>query len=217
MANACSVGSSTLSVVVRDQVKARAFVLFLATVMVSGACAAAAPAATSTPRPVPTITPSPAPTDTGPADAVSNAFGAALAGGMTQQLDFLACVAGGTEDLQFSTLFGGLAELALVSSGVDPDAYWSALGTSMSDFSATEVSRTEEDARVSVTFTLAIKPDAEKLRDLMRANLIKQGRPVEEGAIDDLVDRLIGRTQVDHVIESDVTVTHSGGAWTFCA
>jgi hypothetical protein len=206
-------------VAVRDRLKRLALVCAGLAVLLTAACSPVAPAATPTATVAITSTllPSPTAPDSGPTDAVSKAFEAALAGGMTQQLDFLACVAGGTEDPQFSTLFGALAELALVSSGVDPDAYWSALGMSMSDFSATELGRTEEDARVNADFNLAVKPDAEKLRDLMRASLNKQGLPVDEGAINDLVDRLIGRTQVNRVIESEVTVTHVAGAWKFCA
>lgn len=187
-------------------------------IVLAAACSPVAPAATPTATIVVTASPSPSPSpsDSGPADALRNAFEAAQSGGMTQQLDFLACLGGGTEDLEFSTLFGGLAELALVSSGVDPDAYWSALGTSLSEFNATEINRSGDEALVTAQLRLAIKPDAGKLRDLMRASLEERGRPVDEGALNDLVDRLIGRTQIDRVIESDVTVIYADGAWKFC-
>lgn len=66
------------------------------------------------------------------------AYNQAQAGGLSAQLDFLACVAGGDDATEFSRLFGSLAELALLTSGVDPDEYWSAVGTNLGPLQAAE-------------------------------------------------------------------------------
>ena len=187
-----------------------------ATLLLFSACAPAAPAATPTASPVAIVTPSPTPTDSGPVDAVTNAFQAAQTGGMLQQLDFVACVMGGPDATQFSELFGTLAELALATSGVDPDEYWSAFGVSWADFEAIEIHRSGDRAQVSVRFRMGIEPDIAKLREMMRASLEERGRPVDEVAINSLVDRLIGQMVLDQVVENDVTVVRLDGAWHAC-
>jgi hypothetical protein len=191
---------------------AAATVVFL----VLGGCSAAPAEPLASPSAVATATPSPSPADSGPVDAVIAEFQRAQAGGLQAQLDFLTCVAGGSEALQFSTLFGSLAELALATSGVDVDEFWSAFGTSAEEFRATEKTRSADQATVEVTLKVTIAPDIASLRRLMRASLEQRNQPVDDAAINALVDRLIGRMELKQEVENDVTARLVDGAWHAC-
>src|SRR5437762_13970203 len=136
--------------------------------MLIAACASAPPTSTLLGSAVVRATPPTTRTDNGPVDAVTSVFQAAQAGGMLQQLEFLACVTGGADATQFSVLLGNLDVLALASSGIDPDDYWGALGTSFDEFDATEISRAAVEARVSVRFKMKTDPDIARLREIMR-------------------------------------------------
>jgi hypothetical protein len=197
-------------------IKSAIFGTVTATILFMAACAPAAPSTTPTASPAASATPSSTPSDSGPTDAVTSAFRRAQAGGVLRQLDFLACVAGGADATQFSVLFGTLTELALATSGIDPDEYWRSLGASWPEFEATEISRSGEQAQVSVRLKMAIDPDIVKLREMMRASLQERGRPVDEAAIDAVIDSLVGDIASDQVVENDVTVVRRDGIWRAC-
>jgi hypothetical protein len=136
---------------------------------------------------------------------------------MLQQLEFLACVTGGADATQFGVLLGNLDVLALATSGVDPDDYWDAFAISFDQFDATEVSRAGDEARVNVRLKMKIDPDIARLRQMMRASQKDRGRPIDDTAIEALVDRLIGPLRLDRIVQEEVTVSRLGGAWQFCA
>ena len=136
---------------------------------------------------------------------------------MLQQLELLACVTGGADATQFVGLLGNLDVLALAASGVDPDDYWDAFAISFDELDATEVSRGGDEARVNVRFKMKIDPDIARLRQMMRANQSDRGRPIDDAAIDALVDRLIGPLRVDRILHEEVPVSRLAGAWLFCA
>jgi hypothetical protein len=185
-------------------------------ILVLAGCAPAPESSLPTPVATPTVTPSPTVLDSGPADAVTAAFTIAEAGGMPAQVDFLACVAGGEDAVMFGTLFGGLAELALVLSGVDPEAYWTAIGLTFDDFSATETDRTGDQATVDVQMTMSIDPDTAALRELMQANLPDTDPEIDDARVDTIIQGLINFQELPRSIDNDVTVTRSAGTWSVC-
>jgi hypothetical protein len=187
-----------------------------ALILVLVGCAPAPEARAPTAVATLSATPTPSVLDSGPADTVTEAFTTAKAGGMPAQVDFLACVAGGEDATMFGTLFGGLAELALVLSGVDPEAYWTAIGLKFDDFSATEADRTEDQATVNVRMTMSIDPDTAALRELMRANLPDTAPEFDDARVDAIIERLINFQDLRRSIDQDVTVTRSAGAWSVC-
>jgi hypothetical protein len=193
-----------------------ALVLLGAAALLIAACSAAPSAVTPTPSALITASPAHSPADSGPVDAVDRAYQAARGGGMTEQLDFIACVAGGSDAVEFGVLFGGLAELALATSGIDPDDYWDALRPTISDLSAVERSRSGASALVHVTVRVALDPDLARLREMMRAGLEARDEPIDDAAIDAIVSRLAGRLGIDRLVERDLTVTQAGGEWTAC-
>lgn len=187
-----------------------------ALILVLVSCAPAPEASAPTPVATVSATPSPSLLDSGPADAVTEAFTTAKAGGMPAQIDFLACVAGGEDATMFGTLFGGLAELALVLSGVDPEAYWTAIGLSFDDFSANETDRTGDQATVNVRMTMSIDPDTAALRELMQASLPDTDPEFDDARVDAIIERLINFQGLPRSIDQDITVTRSAGTWNAC-
>jgi hypothetical protein len=185
-------------------------------ILVLVGCAPAPESSPPTPVATPIVTATPTVLDSGPVDAVTAAFTIAEAGGMPAQVDFLACVAGGEDAAMFGTLFGGLAELALVLSGVEPDAYWTAIGLGFDDFSATETERTGDQATVNVQMTMSIEPDTAALRELMQANLPDPDPELDDARVDAIIGRLINFQELPRSIDHDVTVTRSAGTWSVC-
>lgn len=170
-------------------------------------------AATATPVPSAAATAR----DTGPVDAVTTAYEAALAAGLPAQLRFFACVYGGAEANQFSDLFAGLAILALTSSGVSADEFAAAFGTSFDAFEASEKSRTAYTAIVHVSVRVTLTPDINKLREMMRRGATDLGSQFDEAAIDAALNAIIGSAHVARTIEHDVEVTQDEGSWLACA
>jgi hypothetical protein len=198
-------------------VSATTFAALGAALVLLAACApAAANLGTPTASAVPANPATIAPTDSGPTDAVTAAFHTAMAGGKPEQLNFLACVAGGSDAIEFSGLFGGLAELALAASGTDANEYWAAFATSFEDFTAVERSRSGDQAVVHVSVLVRITPNIAKLRDMMRRNHDGPGNQTDDAAIDAIINKLVGRMQLDKVVEHDMTATRSNGAWLVC-
>jgi hypothetical protein len=200
----------------RAMIRATVVAVLVVLTLVLVGCASGSASTPPTPVASPVVTPTPTVLDSGPTDAVSAAFAAAQAGDMSAQVDFLACIVGGTDATTFSTLFSGLAELALVLSGVDPEAYWTAVGLTLDDFSATETSRTDSQATVRVEMTVSFEPDVAALRELMRRNLPADDPEVDVEVIDAIIEGLIDRDRLPRAVDQEVTVTRSAGTWTVC-
>jgi hypothetical protein len=187
-----------------------------ALILVLAGCAPASEARAPTPAATPTVSPTPTVLDSGPVDAVTTAFTTAKAGGMPAQVDFLACVVGGEDATMFGTLFGGLAELALVLSGVDPEAYWTAIGLGFDDFTAAETDRAGDHATVNVQMAISIDPDTAAVRELMQASLSDTDPELDDARVDAIIERLINLQELPRSIDHDVTVTRSAGTWSVC-
>jgi hypothetical protein len=186
-----------------------------AILLVSG-CTAAPPTPVPTASPPPTATPSIAPPDSGPVDAVTADFLSAQAAGPQAKLLFVTCVTGGNDAIQFGQMLTSLAELALVSSGVHEDEFWSAFGVTLGQFSAVERARVEEAATVDVAMTVTITPDLATLRRLMAASLAQRGQPTADPAIEALLERLAGFQSTNQAVDNDVTVQRADGVWHAC-
>jgi hypothetical protein len=177
----------------------------------------ATPGNLATPAAQATPTSSATPADAGaPVAAVTAAFEAAMAGGLLEQLEFFACASGGTGSSEFIDLFGRLGELALATSGIDPDEFWAAFGTSHDDLNVVETSRSGDRAVVHLSAEVTVTPDVATLREMMRRNIEDRGEPVDDATIDAIVSGLVGQLPMAATIDQDVTVDRTDGEWLAC-
>jgi len=200
---------------------ARLWIGFSVVLMSFAACGSATVAPT-TPAPVaasPTLTPGPRPTahNSGPVDAVTEAYETAISTGLIGELGFFACVYGGADANQFSDMFAGISLLALASSGVSPEDFTTAFGTAFDGFQAAETSRSGDSAVVHVSVRVTFAPDIGKLRELMQRGLTTSGSQIDDTVIDAIVLDFVNRTAPARTIEHDVAVTRYGGGWHVCA
>jgi hypothetical protein len=190
-------------------------VMVSAAILSLPACAGV-PAAPATPSGGATATNSPTPTATAalsdpatPTGAVMAAFEAAKAGGTPRQIEFLACVSGGSSTSMFIGLFGARSEQALAASGFDPDEYFSAFSASFDDFKVAETSRSRDRAAVHLNVAVTLSADVDKLRDLMRQHAAARGMLVDDPAIDVALSSLMGQLPRTRSLDQGVNVVQN--------
>jgi hypothetical protein len=148
-----------------------------------------------------------------PTGGMTASYEAAKSGSFVQQSNFIACVVAGG--------FGSGNALLDMVSGLAPEGDTNELSDaftmSFDEFTVSEVSRSEDQATVNVSFTATVDADMGKVRDLLGRYAEGRGVTVDDATLDAELDRQFGQFPVTQVVTHDVSVVQADGKWSACA
>jgi hypothetical protein len=150
-----------------------------------------------------------------PAAVVTAAFDAVESGGVERLTEF-ACAAQADELL--SVLGGDASALAgLGALGIDPQALLDSMKLDFKDVTATETSRSGNEATVHVAGSAAVSFDETKLREILKQVLEEQGQTANDAMLDQALAMMAGQLNQTQAIDADVRVVQENGKWLICS
>ena len=101
--------------------------------------------------------------------------------------------------------------------GLNGQALLDAMTFDIQNFTATQTSKTDTDAKVAITGKLVINLDAAKARDFVKSMLTAQGQTnVSDSMIDAILPSITSELSKGTDIDTTVDVVNENGAWLVC-
>jgi hypothetical protein len=147
-----------------------------------------------------------------PSGVVTAALAATQSGGIAKLTDF-ACAAHKND---IAGAFGGGNMGALTAAGVKPEDIFGAMSMTFANVTTKEVSKTDTAATVHVTGDMTITVDKEKFKAVAKTLMAAQGQPVDDAAIDAIVNQMATSLSSTQKLDSDIKLVNEGGKWLLC-
>jgi len=149
-----------------------------------------------------------------PAGVVNAAIAAAESGGFQKIVEF-SCAANKDD---FANAFGAGGDLSqLEAAGLNPDELFGALKVDFQDATATEVSKSDTEAKVHLKGKMAISFDEAKMREVMKKVLEAQNLPATDQMIDVAMTSMSSALTQTQDLDEDLSLIKENGKWVVCS
>jgi len=149
---------------------------------------------------------------TDPKGTVQAALTAVSSGGLTKLADFTCAAKKGDP---MSALGASNVE-SLTAAGIKPEELMAAMAMTFANIAVTEKAKTDTTATVHVTGDSTITLDKDKMRGIMKAVLVSQGKPADDATLDLVMNAMGSQLTQSQKIDEDIDLVNEGGKWLLC-